>query len=109
MAEAMLADRGVGHLATRRFSRDVVQVCLLISEHAYAAGERGLLHLLAVSTPERLVLRVIDRGRDLGDEAATIFESQADRLLDFEYGVVEEGVHATRFAFAWPSGESETG
>jgi anti-sigma B factor antagonist len=109
MIEAMLADREVEHVPTRRFSRDVVQVCLLISEHAYAADERGLLHLLAVSTPERLALRVVDRGRDLTAEAGAIFESQASRLLDFEYGRLAEGVQATRFAFAWPAGESEPG
>ena len=109
MVEGLLADRQVEPAAARRFAREVVQVCLLITEHAYAVNERGLLHLLAVSTAERLTLRVIDRGRDLAAEANTIFETQAGRLLDFHYERVAEGVHATRFAFEWPDAETGTG
>jgi anti-sigma B factor antagonist len=98
--EGVLTERRVAHARMRRFSREAAHVCNLLAEHAFE-GRRGPLHALALAGPQRLHLRVVDRGRALGSEAGSIFATQARLFLDFRYSSHAKGVNVTEFAFAY--------
>ncbi|MCZ6788153.1 MAG: STAS domain-containing protein [Planctomycetota bacterium] len=98
--EGILTERRVAHARMRRFSREAAHVCNLIAEHAFE-GRKGPLHVLALAGPQRLHLRVVDRGRALGSEAGSIFATQARLFLDFRYSSHAKGVNVTEFAFAY--------
>ena len=87
----------------RRFAREAAHVCHLLNENAFVESGRGPLHVLALAGPQRLHLRIVDRGRALGDEAQRIFSTQARLFLDFRYRTLFEGVNVTEFAFAYAS------
>jgi anti-sigma B factor antagonist len=101
LIEGILVERRVTHARMRRFAREAAHVCHLLAENAFANGSRGPLHVLALAGPQRLHLRVVDRGRRLGDEAARIFSTQSRLFLDFRYRSLAEGVNVTEFAFAY--------
>jgi hypothetical protein len=85
----------------RRFAREAAHVCHLVAENAFEGGRKGPLHILALAGPQRLHLRIVDRGRALGGDAARIFATQARLFLDFRYATLEENLNATEFAFAY--------
>ena len=99
--EGMLTGRRVSHARMRRFAREAAHVCNLVAENAWPAGRRGPLHVLALGGPQRLHVRIVDRGRALGDEATAVFATQARLFLDFRYTSPIEGVNVTEFAFAY--------
>ncbi|MCZ6572609.1 MAG: STAS domain-containing protein [Planctomycetota bacterium] len=99
--EGILTERRVSHARTRRFSREAAHVCHLVSQHAYGSGRPGPLHVLLLAGPERLRLRIVDRGSSLGTQAHTVFETQARLFLDFRYLQLSGGVHVTELAFAY--------
>jgi anti-anti-sigma factor len=101
LLEGILTERRVPHARTRRFAREAAHVCHLLAERAYSEGPRGPLHVLAQAGPQRILLRIVERGRRLGAEAAEVF-AQASRLfLDFRYASHESGANVTEFAFAY--------
>lgn len=101
LLEGILTERRVPHARTRRFAREAAHLCHLLAEHAYSEGARGPLHVLAQAGPQRIVLRIVERGRRLGAEASELF-AQASRLfLDFRYASHENGANVTEFAFAY--------
>ena len=51
--------------------------------------------------PQRLHLRIVDRGRALDDEVKRIFATQSRLFLDFRYSSQIENVNVTEFAFAY--------
>ncbi len=61
----------------------------------------GPLHVLVTAGPQRLQIRIVDRGRPLGDDAQRIFSTQTRLFLDFRYATLTEGVNVTEFAFAY--------
>ncbi len=99
--EGILTERRVSHARTRRFSREAAHVCHLVSQHAYGGGRTGPLHVLLLAGPERLRLRIVDRGTSLGTQAHAVFETQARLFLDFRYLQLSGGVHVTELAFAY--------
>jgi anti-sigma B factor antagonist len=99
--EGMLTDRRVSNARMRRFAREAAHVCHLVAENAWPSGRRGPLHVLALGGPQRLHVRIVDRGRALGDEATVVFATQARLFLDFRYTSPIEGVNVTEFAFAY--------
>jgi len=101
MIEGVLTERRVTHARMRRFAREAAHVCNLICEHAFGDEGRGPLHLLVQAGPQRLHLRIVDRGRSLGNEAERIFSTQTRLFLDFRYRSLVEGVNVTEFAFAY--------
>jgi anti-sigma B factor antagonist len=103
LVEGVLIERRVPHARMRRFAREAAHVCHLLNENAFAESGRGPLHVLALAGPQRLHLRIVDRGRALGGEAQRIFSTQARLFLDFRYRTLFEGVNVTEFAFAYAS------
>jgi len=101
LLEGVLTERRVPHARMRRFAREAAHVCHLVATHAFPEGARGPLHLLALAGPQRLHLRIVDRGRALGEEAGRVFAGQARLFLDFRYGSLPSGVNLTEFAFAY--------
>jgi len=101
LLEGILVERRVSHARMRRFAREAAHVCHLISEHAFEDGGSGPLHVLALAGPQRLHLRIVDRGRALDDEVKRIFATQSRLFLDFRYSSQIENVNVTEFAFAY--------
>jgi len=101
LVEGILVERRVPHARMRRFAREAAHVCHLLAEHAFEGGRKGPLHILALAGPQRLHLRIVDRGRALGDEASRVFATQARLFLDFRYATVDEHLNVTEFAFAY--------
>lgn len=101
MLEGVLVERRVSHARMRRFAREAAHVCHLIAENAFDEGEGGPLHVLALAGPQRLHLRIVDRGRSLNERADRVFSTQKRLFLDFQYGSQLEGVNITEFAFAY--------
>ena len=101
LLEGILIERRVSHARMRRFAREAAHVCHLLSENAFEEGERGPLHVLALAGPQRLHIRLVDRGRSLQERADRIFSTQKRLFLDFRYGSQVEGVNITEFAFAY--------
>jgi anti-sigma B factor antagonist len=101
MIEGVLVERRVSHARMRRFAREAAHVCNLLSENVFASDRRGPLHVLLLAGPQRLQLRIVDRGRALGDDAAQVFSTQSRLFLDFRYTTLAEGVNVTEFAFAY--------
>lgn len=99
--EGILTERRVPHARMRRFAREAAHVCHLIAENAWGAERRGPLHVLALAGPQRLHLRIVDKGRSLESDAARLFETQSRLFLDFSYTTPVDGVHVTEFAFAY--------
>ena len=101
LIEGVLVERRVSHARMRRFAREAAHVCHVLAEHAFPGGRQGPLHLLVLAGPQRLVLRIVDRGKCLNGEAETVFSTQARLFLDFRYTTPVEGVNVTEFAFAY--------
>ncbi|MGQ0614383.1 MAG: STAS domain-containing protein [Planctomycetaceae bacterium] len=101
LIEGILMERRVPHARMRRLSREAAHVCHLVATHAFGDAARGPLHLLALSGPQRLHVRVVERGRALGEEAARVFAGQSRLFLDFRYTSLPSGVNVTEFAFAY--------
>jgi anti-anti-sigma factor len=106
MLEGILVERRVSHARMRRFAREAAHVCHLLAENAFdddgeGAANRGPLHVLALAGPQRLHVRIVDRGRSLAERADRIFSTQKRLFLDFRYGSQIEGVNITEFAFAY--------
>jgi len=101
LVEGILVERRVPHARMRRFAREAAHVCHLIAENAFDGGRKGPLHVLALAGPQRLHLRIVDRGRALGDESSRLFATQARLFLDFRYATLEEHLNVTEFAFAY--------
>jgi len=101
LIEGVLVERRVSHARMRRFAREAAHVCHLLAEHALPAKRRGPLHVLVLGGPQRLHLRIVDRGRNLGEEASRIFATQARLFLDFAYSSPAPDVNVTEFAFAY--------
>jgi anti-sigma B factor antagonist len=101
LLEGILVERRVSHARMRRFAREAAHVCHLIAEHAFEGGGPGPLHVLALAGPQRLHLRIVDRGRALDDEVKRIFSAQSRLFLDFRYSSEIENVNVTEFAFAY--------
>jgi len=105
MLEGILVERRVSHARMRRFAREAAHVCHLLAENAFDEGtrdaHRGPLHVLALAGPQRLHVRIVDRGRSLADRADRVFSTQKRLFLDFRYGSQVEGVNITEFAFAY--------
>ncbi len=101
LLEGILVERRVSHSRMRRFAREAAHVCHLIAENAFEGGGPGPLHVLALAGPQRLHVRIVDRGRTLGDEVKRIFGSQSRLFLDFRYSSQIENVNVTEFAFAY--------
>ncbi|MDH3590644.1 MAG: hypothetical protein OER88_02105, partial [Planctomycetota bacterium] len=99
--EGILVERRVSHARMRRFAREAAHVCHLIGDHAFERGRRGPVHVLALAGPQRLHLRLVDRGKSLSDEIAKVFSTQARLFLDFRYSSPIENVNLTEFAFAY--------
>ena len=57
--------------------------------------------MLALAGPQRLHLRIVDRGRSLNGDVSKIFSTQSRLFLDFRYATPVEGVNLTEFAFAY--------
>ena len=101
MLEGILVERRVPHARMRRFAREAAHVCHLIHEHAFEPGRTGPLHVLALAGPQRLNLRIVDRGKNLADDVARIFAAQSRLFLDFSYASPAPGLNVTEFAFAY--------
>jgi hypothetical protein len=101
LVEGILVERRVPHARMRRFAREAAHVCHLVAENAFEGGRKGPLHILALAGPQRLHLRIVDRGRALGADAARVFATQSRLFLDFRYATVEEYLNVTEFAFAY--------
>ncbi|HEX5136607.1 MAG TPA: STAS domain-containing protein [Planctomycetota bacterium] len=101
LLEGILVERRVPHARMRRFAREAAHVCHLIAENAFEGGRKGPLHVLALAGPQRLHLRIVDRGRALGADASRVFATQSRLFLDFRYATVEEHLNVTEFAFAY--------
>jgi anti-sigma B factor antagonist len=101
LLEGILTERRVSHSRMRRFAREAAHVCHLLAENAFEGERKGPLHVLVLAGPERLHLRMAERGRPLGDESARIFATQGRLFLGFHYGPAAEGVNLTEFAFAY--------
>jgi anti-sigma B factor antagonist len=101
LLEGILVERRVSHARMRRFAREAAHVCHLVAEHAFEGGRKGPLHVLALAGPQRLHLRIVDRGRALGGDASRVFSTQARLFLDFRYATLEEHLNVTEFAFAY--------
>lgn len=101
LLEGVLTERRVSHARMRRFAREAAHVCHLLAETAYAGGRRGPLHALVLAGPQRMVVRIVDRGRAIEGEAAKLFDAAQKLFLEFRYETLAEGVHATEFAFAY--------
>jgi len=99
--EGALMERRVAHARMRRFAREAAHVGFLLGEHAFLDGRHGPLHALMLAGPERLHVRVVDRGQRLAEDAANIFATQSRLFLDFQYVSLENGVNLTEFAFAY--------
>ncbi|MHC4937418.1 MAG: STAS domain-containing protein [Planctomycetota bacterium] len=101
LLEGILVERRVSHARMRRFAREAAHVCHLLAENAFDEDSRGPLHVLALAGPQRLHVRVVDRGRSLAERSERIFSTQKRLFLDFRYGSQVEGVNITEFAFAY--------
>lgn len=101
LLEGILVERRVSHARMRRFAREAAHVCHLIAEHAFEGRGPGPLHVLALAGPQRLHLRIVDRGRALDEEVKRIFSTQSRLFLDFRYSSEIENVNVTEFAFAY--------
>jgi len=101
LLEGILVERRVSHARMRRFAREAAHVCHLLAENAFDEGAHGPLHVLALAGPQRLHVRIVDRGRSLADRAERIFSTQKRLFLDFRYGSQSKGVNITEFAFAY--------
>jgi anti-anti-sigma factor len=101
LLEGILVERRVPHARMRRFAREAAHVCHLIAENAFEGGRKGPLHVLALAGPQRLHLRIVDRGRALGADASRVFATQSRLFLDFRYAPIEEHLNVTEFAFAY--------
>ncbi|MHC4958513.1 MAG: STAS domain-containing protein [Planctomycetota bacterium] len=101
LIEGILVERRVSHARMRRFAREAAHVCHVVSENAYAGVRQGSVHVLLLAGPQRLAMRIVDRGRSLGDDATRVFATQARLFLDFRYASLADGVNATEFAFAY--------
>ncbi|MEM8883253.1 MAG: STAS domain-containing protein [Planctomycetota bacterium] len=101
LLEGILIERRVSHARMRRFAREAAHVCHLLGEHAFEQEQPGTLHVLALAGPQRLHVRVVDRGRSLQARADRIFSTQKRLFLDFRYGSQAEGINVTEFAFAY--------
>ena len=101
LIEGILVERRVAHARMRRFAREAAHVCHLIAENAFEGGRKGPLHILALAGPQRLHLRIVDRGRALAAESVRVFATQARLFLDFRYASLEEHLNVTEFAFAY--------
>lgn len=101
MLEGILVERRVSHARMRRFAREAAHVCHLLAEHAFEPAENGPVHVLALAGPQRLHLRIVDRGRSLAERADRVFSTQKRLFLDFRYGSQVDGVNITEFAFAY--------
>ncbi len=104
LVEGVLVERRVSHARMRRFAREAAHVCHLIAEHAFTDQRRGPLHVLLLAGPQRLHIRIVDRGQSLEDEGKRLFSTQARLFLDFRYASPIEGVNVTEFAFAYAGG-----
>lgn len=101
LVEGVLVERRVSHARMRRFAREAAHVCHLIAEHAFEVGRSGPLHVLALAGPQRLHVRIVERGRALTGEVSRIFAAQSRLFLDFSYSSRPEGSNVTEFAFAY--------
>ncbi len=101
MLEGILIERRVSHARMRRFAREAAHVCHLLCEHAFAGDRKGPLHVLVLAGPQRLHLRIVDKGKALGKEAERVFATQARLFLDFSYHSQAPGLNLTEFAFAY--------
>ena len=103
LIEGVLVERRVSHARMRRFAREAAHVCNLLAENVFpnTGGRAGPLHFLLLAGPQRLQIRIVDRGRGLGDEAQRVFSTQSRLFLDFRYVTLAEGVNVTEFAFAY--------
>jgi len=104
LIEGILVERRVPHARMRRFAREAAHVCHLLAEHACGAPEsqgRAPVHALLLAGPQRLHIRLVDRGRSLADRADRVFSTQKRLFLDFRYGSTAEGINVTEFAFAY--------
>jgi anti-sigma B factor antagonist len=101
LLEGILVERRVSHARMRRFAREAAHVCHLVAENAFEGGRKGPLHILALAGPQRLHLRIVDRGRALGPDAGRVFATQNRLFLDFRYATLEENINVTEFAFAY--------
>jgi len=103
LIEGVLVERRVSHARMRRFAREAAHVCNLLAENVFpnTGGRSGPLHFLLLAGPQRLQIRIVDRGRGLGDEAQRVFSTQSRLFLDFRYVTLAEGVNVTEFAFAY--------
>lgn len=101
MLEGILVERRVAHARMRRFAREAAHVCHVVAEGAYEGGRKGPLHILALAGPQRLHLRIVDRGRALAADSSRVFATQARLFLDFRYATVGEHLNVTEFAFAY--------
>jgi anti-sigma B factor antagonist len=100
LLEGILVERRVPHARMRRFAREAAHVCHLVAESAFDA-RKGPLHILVLAGPQRVHLRIVDRGRALGTDAARVFATQSRLFLDFRYASVAESLNVTEFAFAY--------
>jgi anti-sigma B factor antagonist len=101
LIEGILVERRVAHARMRRFAREAAHVCHLVAENAFEGGRKGPLHILAMAGPQRLHLRIVDRGKALAAESVRVFATQARLFLDFRYASLEEHLNVTEFAFAY--------
>ena len=106
LIEGVLVERRVSHARMRRFAREAAHVCHLLAENAGEGG--GMLHALLLAGPQRLHVRLVDRGTSLADRIDRIFSTQKRLFLDFRYGTTAgggsystAGVNITEFAFAY--------
>jgi anti-anti-sigma factor len=101
LVEGILVERRVAHARMRRFAREAAHVCHVVAENAFEGGRKGPLHILVLAGPQRLHLRIVDRGRPLAADSARVFATQARLFLDFRYATVGEHLNVTEFAFAY--------
>jgi len=114
LIEGVLVERRVSHARMRRFAREAAHVCHLLAENSSPAGMAGsgggILHALLLAGPQRLHVRLVDRGVSLADRIDRIFSTQKRLFLDFRYGTSgagspggagSAGVNVTEFAFAY--------
>ena len=101
LLEGVLVERRVSHARMRRFAREAAHVCHLIADNALDTRGRGALHVLALAGPQRLHVRVVDRGKSLADDVSRVFATQSRLFLDFRYSTIADHVNVTEFAFAY--------